>query len=791
MSNYKLFAQHLGPILSMQKGELSKKRRNLIFARNGTGKSFLSRAFLYLDRHGQGEDINKAAYYLVSEESTNGTGSFKFTCGNEILGELKLTKGTGENDSRACASIPSGTIFHVFTNDFVQAELRNREFEIDGHIEKQIILAKDNIELSEKETELEKAQGEKDATKNDVEEKFNKEKNTKLVNKAEIRRSLREYSELNLNDVETLFEKKPLFPDPSLRTIIEQLEKLKSIPANIDKPNDVDLVEFDIADIDTSLKKPISPSSVADDIKDRISRDQEFYEKGLKIIDSDGSDTCPFCEQGITSADPRAIIDAYMKYFDDAESKHKNKLKEFDEALKRLRSSIDNFMNLTFKQKSKFDKLKAYIPPQKDIEIEINEELIIDVLDTIEKIKNIIGQKIRSLSSKYTISNIELSEKIQNINTIIETNNKKVNTLNSAVQDTTDVRKGLQRDACKTFKTEFVIQHWNEIQNLLAHSLRINDIQAELKKLKNARPLKPARDRVAETFKILLNYFFQEKYTFDADEFVIKRENKKMERGPDHTLSDGEKTIIAFCYFIASIHLKVKSDDDYEKLFLVFDDPVTSVSYDFIFAIVETLKNLNISNSGKILIFPRNTSLRPKFLILTHNSYFYSICITQGVIDEKAGFSFEIDEGEHIFTNLEKYAFPFKHQLKHIYEIAKGRQKPEFYTANSIRSVLEEIGRFCRPDKAKTTKGFIDFLSSDMDISINIHLLNCLSHGLPTEEVTSQIEICKACKQTIRAVEELAPGQIEILKREQPARQRYLKELLRIIAAIRGHFIKK
>ena len=768
MSNYKLFAQHLGPILSMQKGELSEKGRNLIFARNGTGKSFLSRAFRYLDLYGQRVEINKdAPLFLVSEESSAGTGVFEFTHGGVSLGKLELQNSTDENNREVTAFISNDIIFHVFSDDFIQEELRDRGFEIDGDIENKITVAmvgQGNVKLHDKKTELEKAQGEKDALKNNIEKEFDEEKNTKLVDKAEIHRSLKEYSELNLNDVETLFEEQLLFPGPSLRTIIEQLEKLKSIPADIDKPKDVELVEFniDIADIETLLKKPTSPSSVADDIKARISRDQEFYEKGLKIIDSDGSDTCPFCEQGITSVAPRAIIDAYMEYFSDAESKHKNKLKEFDEALKRLRSSIDNSKNLTFKQKSEFDKLKAYIPPQKDIEIEINEELITDVLDTIEEIKNIIGQKIKNLSSEYTISNIELSEKIQNINTIIETNDKKVNTLNSAVQDTTDVRKGLQRDACKKFKTEFVIRYWGDVEKLRAFSRRINAIQAELTKLENAMPSEDAKDRVAKTLKEMLQYFFQEKYT--VDEFVIKREKNDMKRGPDRTLSDGEKTIIAFCYFIASIHRKVESNNDYKKLFLVFDDPVTSVSYDFIFSIVETLKNLKISDSGEISIFPRNDDLRPKFLILTHNSYFYSISITQKVVEEKAGFSFEIDGGEHIFTKLEKYAFPFKHQLKHIYEIAEGRQKPKFYTANSIRSVLEEIGRFCRPDKAKTTKGFIDFLSSDMGISINIYLLNCLSHGLPTEEVALTEEIRKACEETIRVVGELAPGQIIVLE---------------------------
>ena len=53
-------ANFLGPVLSLD-GELTNKAQNLVFARNGIGKSFLSRAFRYLDLHGQARDVDDAA----------------------------------------------------------------------------------------------------------------------------------------------------------------------------------------------------------------------------------------------------------------------------------------------------------------------------------------------------------------------------------------------------------------------------------------------------------------------------------------------------------------------------------------------------------------------------------------------------------------------------------------------------------------------------------------------------------------------------------------------------------
>ena len=80
----------------------------------------------------------------------------------------------------------------------------------------------------------------------------------------------------------------------------------------------------------------------------------------------------------------------------------------------------------------------------------------------------------------------------------------------------------------------------------------------------------------------------------------LSAETKRWKEGPQRTLSDGEKTAIAFCFFVSAVHRKVEANTDYKNLFLVFDDPVNSMSYDFVFAIAQILKNLNISDEGVV-----------------------------------------------------------------------------------------------------------------------------------------------------------------------------------------------
>ena len=109
-----------------------------------------------------------------------------------------------------------------------------------------------------------------------------------------------------------------------------------------------------------------------------------------------------------------------------------------------------------------------------------------------------------------------------------------------------------------------------------------------------------------------------------------------MLRGGDRTISDGEKSVIAFCYFLAQCHLRVESNEEYKKLFLVFDDPVTSMSYDYIYSIIQCLKLLRISEEGEIQFNLQSNLYKPRMLILTHNSYFFNIASTNRLVRKQA-----------------------------------------------------------------------------------------------------------------------------------------------------------
>ena len=762
--DFVLSARYLGPVFGLDAG-ITKRAQNLIFARNGTGKSFLSRALRYLDLHGQGLDVSNAARDLVSDESPDGKGAFTFSRGTNVMGALQL-----DRPANVVSAQVSDTIFHVFSDDFVQEELRERAFEINGEIENQIAVDSDNIKLEDARAALEQAEVDQEQATDQFLEQFQKAKLAELNGKAGINKRLREYRELDFETRVMQLRQKPDSPDRSFAQILLDLDSLKALPSEPVYPEQLppfSAGDIDVTELNTLLQKITSPSSVSREIKQRIDRHHDFYQTGTTIVQGENRRVCPFCEQGIVSPDPRSVIDSYIAYFADEEEKHKTQLRKVDTVLSGKDGDMRELEKDIARQKARYESLKRFVPSQKDGEIDDCEQYVRIAREAIALYRNTIKTKTEELSELYSHPDTDLGEAIASINESIERNNSNANELNAAVKGSDEERKTLQRTACAAFLSEFANNKWREIDGLNKLRGMVRTKVGDLAKLEQASPSTKARVRVAETFDLLLRTFFGGKYVFDKDQFTLKRGERKMDRGPLRTLSDGEKTAIAFCYFVACVHRKVTTNGDYQKLFVVFDDPVTSMSYDYVFAIAQTLKNLSISREGEVSVNPSvidgNKSARPQLLILTHSSYFFNISVTNRVIHDGAAFALYAETKGHRLTRLDEYVAPFQQQLKEIYEIASGSD-PDHATGNAIRSVLEAVGRFCRPDKSRSLGDFVDFLAGEAGLSLKSVLINSLSHGSYYEETPAPDDLRLACEETIEVVKKFAVGQLEIVR---------------------------
>ena len=345
---------------------------------------------------------------------------------------------------------------------------------------------------------------------------------------------------------------------------------------------------------------------------------------------------------------------------------------------------------------------------------------------------------------------------------VVNKNNVLFEELAKLIGNSGEERKQIQNSSCKAFEEQFFKENEVAIEEIRALSTNRSKLIADIALMKKTQGASvSARDRVVETFSMLLKRFFGDKYSFDGDTFKVRRNNKEMLRGGDRTLSDGEKSAMAFCYFLAQTHLRVQSNDEYGKIYFVFDDPVTSMALDYVYSIIQCLKFLRISAEGEIQFNLESDLHKPKMLILTHNTYFFNVASMNRVVPSEGLYQLVSSSDCHELRSQRAFATPHLLQLKDVLDVSKGSKTANHTTPNSIRSVVESMWKFCRPDLQKF-EDFVRFLITDHNIEIKSVLINDLCHGGKfSDPPHNEEDIREAAKEAIAVVRKFAKGQIE------------------------------
>ena len=750
-------AAHIGPIMAL-KQDLSTDKHNLIYARNGTGKSFIARALRLFDQTVYSRyEQSSIPDLLVSEESSNGKGSFRLYEGSSCIGSLEL-----DTRSKTVTRAEPSYIFHVFTEDYIDEEVRNRLEELDGEIQHEIVIGRENVELDKKELELDKKKAASRLRREALDTAFSDRKNKHKADFS-IVGSLGAFKNLS---AEVYFTPSPYSPNPTgttLKSLHSQYNTFKSLPTDPAVPTRLsfDGPDLDLPSVHEALVKVTPPSTVKTDFKAKIEANPGFFETGL-ALHKEYPEECPFCTQPVQEA-ALAAINMYVQYFQDEEARQKDSLNkllgQMDAAIEKTRQASLQHL----REKSVYDKLRAYFPSLADKALEDPLELLDDIAGYLSALEKCIQEKQKDLIKNAEGPTGDISSIVSAALSTIERNNILFDQLRTLASNSSAERRRIQNAACERLEEEFYEENREavlEIRGLQSDCQQLTENIAELKRLHGETA--SARDRVVSTFSSLLKRFFGDKYTFDGAAFKVRRNNREMRRGSDRTLSDGEKAGLAFCYFLAQTHLKVNSVEDYERLYLVFDDPVTSMSFDYVYTIIQILKFLRISGEGEVQFNLRSDQYRPKMLILTHNNYFFNVSSANRVVKPHGLFQLVPGESEHQLASQEAFATPHTLHLKAVYDVAIGTGRADHTTPNSIRSVVEGIWKFCRPDFSNLEE-FLGYLIGEHQIEIKSVLINDLSHGGKVEFLHDEEDIKQAAVDAIAVVEQFAEGQLKDL----------------------------
>lgn len=735
---FRISTKNVGPLknTTFQLTEAKHKKRFCIYANNGSGKTFLSRCFSLpsLNTLALKSELNYLFPHLINLKETTFSFEFVFSLSSELSKKLKIS---GDKFNNISIENNTDFIFYVFNEDFIKKNIREKRYQIDSNIEGYII-GNAAINLDKQNENLEIL----NKAKSDLEKTIINEiqKTLKTLSLYSIAKTTSEYKEITFEKVINGAKY------PTLKTFSEYVlehNKLKSLPDDVGLINEInDFIVEDYSSLITFLAQPYTLTHFSEEFKKEVLSKLEFIQKGLSL--SDGK-VCPFCKQ---KYDNHAIklIDDYNKFVNDKQTQIIGQLKELQQRINAVPSLYNKYLFNVEKVKNYLYKSVEYFPSLTGTNF-ISFKPENELTDITDQIAIEIQRKIDNIDLTIDISELinRFNKFITDIKTIKNQNNKIIQRVNKSLASVNDEKLSIKRNLCKSAFNNLIESLSDKISELKTTKAQISMVSNEIKGLRASAQLKK-KDLISKTLKELLKSFFNDKYEFDEENFKFKLLSCDVTNDLDLVLSEAEKNIVGFCYYIASIFNVVESEEDLKRIFYIIDDPVSSMDFLYVYNVATIINNYCKKKYGT------------NILLLTHNLEFFNIVLKNGLID--TGITLHNGELKKVSDNI---LMPYENHLKDVYNISIGSQMPSHTTPNSIRHIVESINKFKNPQKKLE-----EFIFSEDIFSANspiIKIIQSFSHGEIREEETYTEEmIIDACKAVIKYITHYYPGQIERIK---------------------------
>lgn len=402
---------------------------------------------------------------------------------------------------------------------------------------------------------------------------------------------------------------------PLLKTIEDIKEELQVIldknATKIENLSNVQIYNLTEDEI-ILLKKEItgSKNSTFSTLLDNL-QNSDWVNSGLEYVEKQTEPAhCPFCQQKI---DKQHLLDELKSCFDKSYEQDKLKLRHIYDNYKRQIDSIsidasfeqNNLLkDLSSKYESAFEKLKSSLNRN---------------LDTIK-------EKISTPSKPITLNPV-ITE-LNSLNEVIKSANDKINDFNAKIDQKDLTIKELEKLFWENIRLKYdvIITNYQVDESLFDKEQK--DFDSEISRIKIE--IDKQDNIITEQSKMVSNIdeavisinnrlvelgidsFKIEKYDEDKAEYKLIR-FEESEDNIFESLSEGEKMIISFLYFIEECRGKDDSKTADKKKIVVIDDPISSLSHIYVFNIGTLIKSEFFGSS----------KFYEQIFVLTHNLYFF------------------------------------------------------------------------------------------------------------------------------------------------------------------------
>ncbi|OBS33028.1 AAA family ATPase [Pseudomonas syringae] len=408
-------------------------------------------------------------------------------------------------------------------------------------------------------------------------------------------------------------------------------------------------------------------------------RNSDWVKQGLQYIsDNTHPQACPFCQQETIT---KNIIDSIRQVFDEAYEEDVEQLESINTRYQALTSSL-NLQNISSSPLASKELVEAWSIACEALKASIRENILH------------IGNKIKSPSTPVALTDTQsavdvINDLIIGLNELIETHNDKLAN-----------KKKTRDDIRSRFWT---LMRWDYDQTISAYTQSISDIKDETSEI-GQEATKIKTDVIASNGKLAS----LRKQTVNIEESIENINAGLVEIGIDgfsvvpygenfyrvsratdqanafHSLSEGEKTVISFLYFMELCKGQKTATAVPQSKVVVIDDPISSLSHLYVFNIGQLIK--------KYLI---NDKLYSQVFVLTHSLYFFYE-LTQTNKEKRA-------ETQHLFRILKNTngssVIPMKYEeIQNDYQsywlIIKDQASPPALVANCMRNIVEYFFNF-------------------------------------------------------------------------------------------------
>lgn len=702
---------------------------NIIYGQNYSGKTTLSRAFRLLETGEYPKFYENVSFKIRGD-------------GGEITETSQLPQ--SKFDVR------------VYNKDFISENLSFLTNEINGEIKTFAIVGDENKAIKKSISELQEKLGSIDSqkglkfqaeqAKTDYLTKKSRHENEKLL----LDDQLQKHAKFLKDEIPYTVAS---YNITSIKADILDIQRTNFQSLSADKSLELELLlkESELDDINkticfkenfsrilektnTLITKKISPTkSIQDLINDALL--QNWVKQGIPLH-KDKREICGFCNQKL----PDEIWENLTAHFNEESEELEKSINEciadIDREIDSINSTIEIKPSLFYSlEKEKFELAKE------ELESKINDyKLLLEILKKrLNDRKLSIFISLDSINRVFSFENI--NQLVSKINIIIRDNNLKTKTLKDqkikAINDLilTNVNNfiaSINYDSILRKISQLATDEETANKNNVNIDNQINLINKEIQKLNTQ--LKDEKKGAEKVNQYLTNFFGHNELELIAtDEDGETSVKFQVMRGKNSAfnLSEGECSLIAFCYFMAKLE---DTESKGKDLIIYIDDPISSLDNNhiyFIYSMIEALITKPIKN--------QNTPNQYKYhqlFISTHNLEFLRhLRKLHQPKNENEYFQIHRTVGNSEFKTmpsyLRNYVTEFNYLFKQIYlcssqSINKPSSDHYYSFGNNLRKFLESFLFYKYPEVVTSLEDKINkFFNND---SIEAQLLFRISN---------------------------------------------------------------